>query len=337
MATLLDAQVGFKKQTAFGTPIVVDRFIEALADTKHSFDPMVIQGMGLRVSSRYARSARRLAGTGRGEVSLKMELTSKGLGTLLELIAGTSESTLVSGTTFQQRHRPVLATPFMPVATIQLGIPRTDASGTVDAYTYSDCAVKSFSIDVPDNENPPTLEAVFWAASVATATALASASYVTTPTLFSPTTGVTTLGGTLTAPTATALATGGTAATNIRGWTLDVDLGLVERPRVGGWQRPPVGAPKAVLKVKQDYDATTARDAMLAQALTSFSGSFTGGALSAGTERIELDIPTMAIDQDAFPDLTNGDGSIPEITYSVLDNLTDDEWYIVTRTADNAL
>lgn len=337
MSTTMDGQVTWLKETTFNTPVTPSRAIEVLADSQHSFDPMAIQGQGLRVSSQYARTARRLAGTGRGEVTLKFELTSKGMGTLFEMAAGTSESTLVSASTYQQRHRPVRTVPFGLSSTIQFGVPRVDSAGTVDAYTYSGCSLKTMVIDAPDMESLPTCTLTFWAASLATATALVIASYPATPTLYTPVGGTTTLGGTLTAPTTTALATGGTTVTNVRGWTLTVDVGLDERPRLGGWQQPATGAPKATLKVKQDYDATTLRDALKAQTALSFSGSFIGGALSTGTERFELDIPSMYADQDAFGQITNGDPSVPDITFMVTDNLTDAPWYIVQRTADNAL
>lgn len=337
MGTLLDGQVGFKKQSAFGTPVTVDRFLEVLADSTHTWDPAVIQGQGLRVSSRYPRSARRSAGTGSGDISLKVELASKGFGTLWELVAGTAESNLVSGSTYQQRFRPVYTTPFPTVATIQFGVPRLDASGTVDAYTYSDCVAKSFTIDCPDNEHSPTLQVDFWAGALATATALAAASYTSAPTLFVPTDGATTLGGTLTPPTTTALASGGTVAANIRAWSLEVDLGLGSRPKIGGWQIPPVGTPAGKLTIKQDVDATTLRDALIAQSVTSFTGLFTGAALSTGTEQIEVDIPAMMLDSDSFGQLTTGDGPVADPKFTILDDLTDDEWYIVARTADTAL
>jgi len=332
MATLLDGQVGFKKQTTFGTPVTVDRFVEVLADSTHSFDPQVIQGMGLRVDSRYPRSARRLAGTGSGEVVLKVELNAAGLGTLWELLSGTSASTLVSTGLYQQVHTPVVSVPFMPSATIQIGVPELDGSGTVVAYTYSDCVAKSFGIEAPDGDAVPVATVTFWAGALTTATALATASY-TAGSLLTAADGGCTLGGSLTVATTTSLASGGTAASNIRSWSFDCDLGLGERPKIGGWQRPAVGKPSATLKIKQDFDATTAGDALIAQTST----SFTGWASDGGTSRWQLDVPSMMPDSDALGQLTDGAGSVPETSYTVLDNLSDPAWEIVVRTADSAL
>ena len=338
MATLLDGQVGFLKESVYNTPVTVTRFLEVLEESKHNLDPMPIQGLGLRVGSRYIRTARRLAGTGRGDLTLKAEITSKGFGTLFELVSGTSTSTLVSGSTFQQVFTPVITGTVMPSSTIQFGIPRLDSGGTVDAYTYSGCVAKSFEIDAT-SDGTVTISVDFWSAAVATATGLATASYPTTPTLY--TDGASdagaTFGGTLTTPTTVALASGGTTSANIRSWQLSVDLGLNERPKLGGWNQPSAGMQSAKLKLVQDYDATTTRALQISQAPTSFTGFYTGGALSTGTERFEVDIPAMIVDDGSFGQLTAGDGSIPDVSFTVGDNLTDKPWYAVFRTADATL
>lgn len=338
MATPLDAQVTFLKETTYGTPVTPTRALEVLPDSSHKFDRMTMHGEGMRVGYRYPRIGRRVAGVGKGDFTVKYELTSKGLGALFELVAGTAEHTLVAGSTFQQRFRPLITTPFFPSSTWQYGIPLLDASGTVHAFTYAGCVAKSFQIEAPAN-GIPTVAVDFWASSLATATALATWTPPTTPTLYSDgsANAGTTLGGTLTMPTTTVLATGGTVASNIRSWTFSVDLGVNERPRKGGWQQPTMGKPSATLEIVQDYDAATLRDLFLSQASTSFSGWFTGANLSTGTERFELDIPTIAIDDDAFGQISNGEGSVPTIKFAVEDNGTDPAWAITTRTADTVL
>lgn len=340
MGTLLDGQVGFKKETTFGTGVTVDRFPEVLADSTHKPDAMFIQGMGLRVSSQFPRGARRLAGRGKGDLTLKLELQSKGLGTLLELLCGSSTSTNVSGATYQQLHTTTMTGTVLPSATIQFGTPRADSSGTVVAHTYTGCVAKSFKIEFP-TDGIPTLEVNFWASSYASSqnsgTALASASYATTPTQFSTVAAVTTLGGALTVATTTALASGGTSDTTIRSWSFEVDNGINERPRLGGWQVPTVGQRSAKLTIAQDSTAATLETAFMAQTGTSFTGYCTGAALSTGTERFEVDIPQMFVTDHDFAQLTTGDGPVPSITFDVTDNLTDKPWYVVTRTADTAL
>lgn len=338
MSTLLDGQFGMKKETTYGTPVTVDRFYEVLSDTSHNLDPMRISGVGLRSGSAVQRSARVVAGVGKGTVTVKAEIQSKGMGVLLESICGSFAVANVAGSTYQGWGKPTRTTPFANSYTIQVGVPRLDASGTVDPYTYAGCTVQSFEIDAPER-GVPTISVTYWASSLATATSLASASYATTPTLFtdSASAASTTFGGSITAPTATAAESGGTAATNIRAWTFSGDFGTNERPRLGGWQQPSMGAPSFSLKLTQDYDATTTRALQISQGATSFSGSFTGAALSSGTERFAVVIPAMILDDNSFGQITAGEGSVPEPTFTVVDNLTDSPWYIVTRTSDTAV
>jgi hypothetical protein len=242
----------------------------------------------------------------------------------------------VSGATYQQLCTSVLTATYRSSYTCQFGIPRTD--GTVDAYTYAGCVPTAFEIDAPER-GIPTISVSWWAQSLATATALATASYASSPTTYSDSASAagTTFGGTITAPTSTALASGGTASSNIRSWTLSVDLGVNERPALGSWQRPTFGAPSATLKVVQDYDATTTRALQISQGATSFTGYYTGANLSAGTEGFYVVIPTMKLDDGALGQLTAGEGSVPDVTFTVLDNLTDAAWYMVSRTSDTAL
>lgn len=339
MATLLDGQYGMKKETTYGTPVTVDRFYEVLADSSHNFDKMPIRGEGLKVGSNGPRVDRSVAGVGKGTITVKANILSKTFGVLLEAISGTAVSTLVSASTYQQRGIATTTTPYArPSYTIQFGVPRSDASGTVDAYTYAGCVATAFEIDAPAR-SAPTLSVTFWAKSLATATALATASYATSATMFtdSASTAGATFGGALTMPTTTALVSGGTAASNIRSWTFTGDLGVNERPALGSWQQPTFGKASYSLKFAQDYDATTTRALQLAETSTSFTGYFTGAALSTGTERFELAIPAMLLDDGSLGQVTAGDGSIPEPSFTVAENGTDPMWALVFRTADTAL
>jgi hypothetical protein len=318
----------------------VTRFLEVLADTSLGWDHARLEGAGLRSGSSVLRQGRVQAGVGKGEITIKAELYSKGFGQLLEAICGSISHTLVSAATYQQWGRAELSTPFRPSYTWQLGIPRSDASGTVDAYTYSGCVAKSFEIDAP-SRGIPTLSVTFWCASLATATALATASYPATPTVFGDASSLAgaTFGGALTVPTTTAFTAGGTAATNIRAWNFTGDLTANERPALGTWQKPTAGDVLKAFKLKltQDYDATTTRALQLSQAATSFTGYYTGAALGISVERFELAIPSMVLDDGALPEMTTGEGSIPEPEFTVTSNGTDAAWYLVTRTSDTTL
>lgn len=340
MGTLLDGQLAFKKESTFATPVTPDRFPEVLADSTHKPDAMTIQGMGLRVSSVFPRGARRLPGRGKGDLTIKAEVQSKGFGTLFELLAGTSASSNVSGATYQQWHRPILTGTVLPSATIQFGTPRSDSSGTVAAHTYAGCVCKSWELEaVADNPGFLMLTASFWAASYTSATGLASASYVSSPYTFNTVAHTTKIGGTYTVPTSTALTTTSsmTTVTNVRSWKLSVDNGINERPRLGGWQVPTVGARTATLEISHDSDLATYETAYMAQTGTPFFAQMTGGSLSTGSETFELLVPSMFIDDNDFAQLTTGDGPVSSVKYQVMDNLTDAPFYLVQRTSDTTL
>lgn len=201
MATMLDHQLGIKPESVFNTPVVVDRFYEWLEGNGLDWDPNVVQGKGLHIGGQVARAGRRVPLVGKGGGKFVVEIASKGLGTLLKAAVGTGVSNLVSGSTYQQLFTAAVSGTYLDSLTVQEGIVKP--GGTVDTYTFAGCSVTKWEIEVPA-DGIATLTVEIDARSIATATALATASYPTTPTLFSgglPTTGGMAIGGTLTAPT----------------------------------------------------------------------------------------------------------------------------------------
>lgn len=342
MATMLDHQVGWGKESAYGTPATVSRFGEWLPKSGIEWDPNIVQGEGLRVGSSVARAGRRVALVGKGKGKLQFELASKGLGNMLEACWGTGVSTLVSGTTYQELFTPVTTTGYLPSLTIQEGI--VQAGGAVDAYTYAGCTIKSF--DLEQGDKLLTLQTEIDAHSLATATALATASYPTTPTLYSaglPASGALTLGGTMTVPTTTALgsiAIGANAA--IKKWTLSVDNGIDEkRDRIGDRGQPTAGLREIKIKTEIEYDSVTGtvlRDAYIGQTRTPLLvTSTTAEALSTGVATMQLALPACYIDSGAIPQPSEGEVVTTELEWSVLDDLISVPAYMVMRTADTAL
>ena len=344
MPTMLDHQVGWKIESTWNTPVTVDRFGEWMKGSSFDWDPNVVQGKGLRVGSRGARAGRRVALVGKGSGKLQLELASKGLGTLLQACFGVATSTLVTGSTYQQVFTPALTGTYLPSLTVQEGIVKP--GGTVDAYTFSGCTVGKFELEMPD-EGIGTLTAEMDARSLATATALATASYPTTPTLYSsalPTSGALTAGGTLTAPTASALGSiAGGATVAVKGWKFGVDNGIDEkRTVIGGRNQPTAGLAGLKLTTTVEYDATTGttfRDALIGQSSTPLIlTSATPEALSTGTATLQLTLPAAFVDKGALPEPAD-DGSVitTDLEWSVLDLLTATPAILALRTADTAL
>jgi hypothetical protein len=344
VATMLDHQLGYKAETTAGTPVTVDRFAEMLPGAGIDWDPNVVQGQGLRVGAQIDRAARRVALVGKGSGKFSFELASKGFGSLLKACWGTATSTLVSGSTYQQLFTPVVSGTYLDSLTMQEGIVRP--GGTVDAYTYAGCSITDFDVDMPSS-GIAKLGIGVDARFLATATALASASYPTSPTLYHsalPASGAVIVGGTLTVPTSNALGSiaGGTTASGAKSWKLAVNNKLdTGRDVLGSRNQPTVGKREIKLTVEVEYDAVTGqffRDAHIGQsAVPILLTASTAESLSAGTATCQLALPAAYIDKGPIPMPEDGKTVTTSIEFSVLDPLTATAAYMVLRTADTAL
>lgn len=338
MAGLQDMSLGFKKETTYGTSVTVDRWLEFTDDTD-GFDTdgfERVQGKGMRVGSRLPRSGRR-ATTKRGAAgSFGVELFSKGQGTLWELVFGTGTSTLVSAGVYQQ---VFTLADTQPSATFQQGI--VDAAGTVNPYTYPGTVVTKAEFSCDDGIAMAKID--LDARDIATATAYASPTMPTTGGLFSFAGSAVTIGGTVTAPTATTLATGGTSATNVTSWSCEVDRALaVERyahSNAGLKSKPLVTGGQAVTgKLSLEYVDNVVRDAILNDTALPLTFTLSGAALTSGNETWQLVIPEAKLDAKGLPKQGGGDLPSLEVTWTALDNLTATQpIWLVCRTADVSL
>ena len=222
MANLQDCSVGLKAEGTYGTGVTVDRWHE-FVDESFSIEPHRVQGMGMVVSAPTAISSRRVTPTKDGKGDLTCELYSKGFGYLWTAALGSGTSTLVAVTTYQQNFVHS-STPSS--YTIQVGL--VEAGGTVDPYTYLGCMVDSWEFNL-SNAGLATLKTSWDIRDLATATAYTAPTYAASPTVYNYSHGITSamaVGGTITAPTTTALATGGTVVTNVRDFKLSYNKGL---------------------------------------------------------------------------------------------------------------
>lgn len=333
MATFQDASVGMVNEVTYKTGVTPTRFPE-FTSCSMDFSKSIKQGKGLRVGGRVARSARRVVPTAMGKGDLEMECTSKGMGLLWQWWLGAGTSTNVSGATYQQVFTLADA---MKSATMQVGLP--EVGGSVDPYTWLGVVCDSFEVDFT-NADIATVKATLNAGDFTSATSYATPSYVTTPTLFHFANGSIT-SGTLTPPTATTLASGVTTIADIRGGSFVVNHNNTEnRYNFGGGGRqaqPTVGLRDITGKLDFEYDVTTYRDAVLNETPMNLIVTYTGAALSTGTETLQFIIPEIKLDS-AFPATNGTDLIVQNVSFAGLDNLSAAQpIWIVTRTADTAL
>lgn len=339
MATLLDGQVGHGRETVHGTPVTVSRFHEFNPGNAIKWDAGIKQSMPIRVGAIGDRADREYTSGGSGKGTFEAPLLSKGFGLWLESCFGTATSTLVAATTFQQVFTPGRTGTVRPPFSWQEGHPRTD--GVVDPYSYAGCTVQSFSLSQPMNDCV-TLSAEIDAKSLATATALATAAFPTGASLYEFDQAVVQYGGTLTAPTATALASmaGGTTSTEMRSFEQTVNNNVdVDRWNMSAGVRsqPTFGKTEITISAEMEYQSTTWRDAYINRTSNSLLITWTTTeALSTGFATLQIAIPVLRQTSPMPPDIT--DGATPTFTLAgkVFDNLTQ-MCYAVLRTSDTAL
>lgn len=333
MTTTQDCSIGIAKESTYGTGVTPTRFLEFVSESL-DFRKNVVQGKGLRVGTRVARSGRRVVTTADAGGDVTMEAISKGMGLVWEACLGSGSSALVSGSTQQQ----LFTLADVPTSlTVQKGIPQV--GGTVDAYTYLGAMVDSWEFTFA-NADIPTLRMTLDCKDVTTATAYAAPSYASSANLFSFA-GATLSTGTLTAPTSTVLASAATPVANVRGGSLQVSNNIRgDRYNIGGGGRkskPTEGLRDISGKLDVEYDSTTFRDAVLNETPMSLVLTYSAGALSTGLETLQVVVSEIKLDGE-LPKSNSGDLVMQSMSFVGLDNLTAAQpIWVVTRTADTTL
>src|SRR4051794_17767591 len=99
----LSAQLGFKDESVWATPVTVDHF--APFDTESmAYEKTTLQGAGLRGGDAGLYGSRRKVSKKSAGGSVTMDLTARGLGLLLKhgLGSTTTAPTLISGAAYKQ-------------------------------------------------------------------------------------------------------------------------------------------------------------------------------------------------------------------------------------------
>lgn len=343
MPQLTDHQLMTAAESTFGTPVSVSRSVPFLT-CDWDWDQNPFQGMGLHVSSPggVPLSARGGAGIGIGTISPQFELFSKGLGLWLNAWAGTSTSTLVSGTTFQQVHTFATTNTVLPSQTAQVGI--VDNTGTLRPHTLAGVTVSSGELEVTAGPDTlATLKLDCDVKSISTATAAGTWTPATGFSIFGgySTTNVVTLGGSITAPTTTLVASSSgsvTSAVKRVKLTYANTLDTARWVLASGRNQPTVGRRVPTIEVDYEFNDVTERDAVISQASQALLVDLqTGEALSSGNARFQIVIPDFKLSAGSMPGVTDGSTGVQQLKGRVLWNSTQSPVYLVVRTADSAL
>lgn len=326
----------------YGTAVTVSRFYEFVGET-FDWSPTFVQGAGLRVASRVARAARRKLSKSAANGDLTLEPVSVGMGQIWNGALGVSTSTIIpSSTAFQQVHTPTKSD-YLPSYTIQKGVPPL-GGGTTLPHTFKGCTATGFDFTAT-NGGITMLKVTYDIKDYDTSTTYAAPSYPAAPELFTFVDGTITIGGTLTTPTTTALAsvTGGVANDIVDfqlAWDNKCDTGGYNFGGAGKRTRSPaVGLASGTGKLTAEFDAVTLRDAYLNQTDLAVVMTFKSTvALTAGVfPTLQIVIPDVRLEGE-IPKSNAGGVITQSIPYTVLDNtVASSALYVVSVTADTAL
>lgn len=336
----IDSSIGISvPETTYGTPVTVTKFPEFLNETLQ-YKPQFMQGGGFRVGSRVARAERRALGKNWCEGDIELECVTKGLGVWLNALLGSSTSTIIgAGPGYQQNH--TLGTDPLPSFTLQKAIPLL-GGGAPQPMTFSGSVCTKGEI-ISAVGDIVKLKTSWNMQDVSTAIAYAAPSYIAANEVFNFTQGAITIGGTVTMPTTTALASGGTAVADILDFNLSIDNKLDTQGFTygnGGMQgrRPVVGGLADVKgKMTAEFDTTTLRDAFIAQTGLSVVLTFTSTTvLQSGVfPTLQIVLPTIKLNSP-LPNATMGVVK-QAFDFDVLDNGTQTPVTVVYRTSDTAI
>ena len=340
MPTQLDAQLGLIKEVTYGTPLTVNAFYPFVSESL-TWMPEYAQGAGMRVGRRLDRADRDVL----VKQSVGGEFTTEGvtrnLGKLFEAALGVGVSTQIGATiAYQQLFTPTQG--LLPSYTIQKGLPPL-GGGAASPTTFTGMVCSGFELSA-DNAGIPTITFPWVGRAIDTVTGLAAASYPANVELYSFVHGSIRLGGAVTVPTATALATGGTATANIRSASLSYDNGLdSEGFNFGGLglrsRRPEVGKAAVSGQLTVEYDNNVLRDAWLAGTQLSLVLTYatTNAIVAASFPTLQIVIPSIRLRGD-IPQANGGDVVTQSIDFTAFDGgVAAQPVYVAIVTAETAI
>lgn len=204
----LDAQIGFAGESTWGTAVTVTRFLEFNSESM-KFEPTWLEPVGLRAGTKFKRAPRIRQSRKSAAGDIELDVATLGMGLLIKHMLGSTitTTTLISGSAYKQVHVP---SGFLGLGlTTQVGRPEP-ATGTVVPFTYSGCKIPSWEFTCEDNSTP-NLKLSVVGRQESTATALATASYLTGSSVFDFSQSTLKLGGTPSTSAGETTIAGGTA------------------------------------------------------------------------------------------------------------------------------
>lgn len=340
MTTVFDSAVGLSKESSFGTYVAPTKFIEF---TEESFKktPTVVTGSGRRYGERVRRGDRRVVTAWDVAGTFTTELLTKGMGALFEAVMGTGVSTqIAAGPGYQQVFNPSAGDPVSSYS-IQKSVPFV--GGATQPHSFLGMYATGFTLAIAAG-GVPTLQIQWAGKDLDTTKSFVTPSYPASTELFSFVGGNVVVGGTLTAPTATAVASiaGGIVA-DVTDFTLTVDNGMSPGRRyLGGsgliGKAGFLGELGISGSITVDYSSNALRDAFLAQTDLALLLEFKSAtAITAGVfPTVQVVVPLIRLEGDIPTDAAGGPVSL-QIGFTGLQKTGSQPITVVVVTAETAI
>lgn len=266
MATYLqsDCSIGLAAETVFGTYVAPSTHLEFTSETLQANQEFV-QGAGLHAGSITDRFSRRVKGRINPSGDIVCDADSV---TITPLLAAAFGSATPSGAGPYTRLFTPPVGDYLPSYTIQKGIPILGGT-SVAAHNFLGMVCSQLALSAANNAIVSATTS--WIGrDMETTTPLVTPAYAASSELFTFFGGSLTVGGTVTMPTSTTHATGGTAVANVTDFSLTYANGLSADDGftfggAGKRTRKPALMKRAITgQITAEFDATTLRDASLA-------------------------------------------------------------------------
>ena len=309
----IGAQLGIATETTFNTPVTVTRFYE-FNNESLNYNKKTAVGMGLRAGGLLPRSQRRVVTTSDVTGDIEIDLPTSGLGLLLAHAMGSFPSKVAGAFTF------TLGDVYGKSFTAQVGLPQY--GGTVTPKTIGGCKISSFELSVANGEIAKGKFTVD-GASFTTATALATASFSASTSLFHFAQG--------------AITVDGSSVANIKDFTLTVDNTLKnDRYNLGsaGLKQEQIinGFRNVTGQVTAEFTDTALLSKYVSDANTNIVLTFTGPSNTA----LSITVPAVKFDGET-PKVSGPEVIDTAMSFSVYDDGTNQPLTIVYTTADASL
>lgn len=304
----LDAQFMVAQETTWGTPVTVTRGYEILDESLNQ-DITYVDSNGLRVGTTFKRSSRTKQARFSVGGDVTLELPTLGAGLLVKHMLGSTvtTTTLVSGSAYKQVHTPAGMAGLG--LTCQVGRPEPTSPYTVRPFTYEGVKITKWEISLKDG-GLATLKLTVDGQQELTATALATASFLTGTQVFPFLQGTIKLGGTATTAAGETTIAGGTAlATVAKSITISGDNSLAtDRYGIGnaGQKREQLQNGIQTINVKLDTEFSKAElyDLYTAGTPTPIQFDLTGAAIGAANFLFSVILPSCFLKK--APPAVNG-------------------------------